>query len=109
MRHEDDPMSSGSTDRDLPFLSAGVIWVGIRQGQWVKENCRRVVKGHTVLLEIGLGLRRMPLIDYRFSLPQRSAPVGGRMKLPPGTAYQGKAQASGAVLDIKVMSPGEAP
>jgi hypothetical protein len=62
-----------------------------------------------VLLEIGLGLRRMPLIDHRFSLPQRSAPVGGRMKLPPGTAYQGKAQASGAVLDIKVMSPGEAP
>jgi hypothetical protein len=51
MRHEDDPMSGGATDRDLPFL---VIRVGIRQGQWVEENRRRVVKGHAVLLEIGL-------------------------------------------------------
>jgi hypothetical protein len=28
-----------------------------------------------VLLEIGLGLRRMPLVDHRFSLPHRSAPA----------------------------------
>jgi hypothetical protein len=49
-----------------------------------------------VLLEIGLGLRRVPLVDHRFSLPQRSAPVGGRMKLPLWTAHQGKAQASAA-------------
>ena len=75
MRHEDDPMPSGATDCNLAFLFAGVIWVGIRQGQGIEENRRRIVKGYAVLLEIGLGLRRMPLIDHRFSLPQRSAAV----------------------------------
>ena len=75
MRHEDDPMSGGPTDRDLPFLSAGVIWVGIRQGQWVEENRRRIVRGYDMLLESGLGLRRVPLVDHRFRLAQRSAPV----------------------------------
>ena len=70
MRHEDDPMSSGSTDRNLAFLSVGVIWVGIRPGQRVEENRCRIVKGYAVLLEIGL--RRVPLLHHRFSLPQRN-------------------------------------
>ena len=70
MRHEDNLMSGGVADRDLPFLSAEVKWIGKGQGQWVEENRRRVIKGYAVFLQIGVCLLRIPLIDHTFSLSQ---------------------------------------
>ena len=91
MRHEDDLMSGGVTDRDLPFLSAGVKWIGKGQRQWIQEDRRRFVKGYAVLLEVGLCLRRMPLVDHGFSLPQPSSQTHRR------TAFTCNASVSGTV------------
>ena len=49
MRHEDDLMSGGVADRDLPFLRAGVIWIGKGQRQRVEEDGRRLTD-HTISL-----------------------------------------------------------
>ncbi len=72
MRYEDDLMSGGVTNRDLAFLSAGVMWIGKRQSQRVEEDRRRLIEGYAVLLDVGLCLPRIPLIDHMFSLPQRN-------------------------------------
>jgi len=70
MRYEDDAMAAAVTNRDLPFLSTGLIGIRKRQGQWVEENRRRLVERYAVLLKVGLGLRCIPLIDHSLSLPQ---------------------------------------
>lgn len=71
MRYEDDPPSGGMPDCDLPFLSAGVVWIGECERQRVKEYGRRLVKGHTVFLNVGLRFRRTPFEDHRHSLSYR--------------------------------------
>ena len=80
MRHEDDLMSGGVADRDLPFLSAGVKWIQKGQRQWAQEDRRRFIERYAVLLEVGFCLRRMPLVDHRFSLPQRSSRTGSFLR-----------------------------
>ena len=72
MRHKDDSMAGRVTDRDLPFLTAGVIRIGKGQSQWVEEDRCSVIEGYAVLVEVGLCLRRIPLIDQTSSLPQPS-------------------------------------
>ena len=63
MRHEDDLMSGGVADRDLPSLSS-VIWIGKGQSQRVEEYRRRFVKGYPVVVNVGLCLPSIPLIDH---------------------------------------------
>ena len=57
MRHEDDPLSGGATDCDLPhlpLLSARVIWIGEGQRQGVEEDGRRLVKGESSVAKEGM-------------------------------------------------------
>ena len=64
MRHEDNLMSGGITYRDLPFSPTGAIWIEEHQGQRIEEYRYFLIKGYVVFLNIGLGLRRVPLIDH---------------------------------------------
>ena len=78
MRHENDLMSGGEADRNLPFLSTGMIRIGKGQSQRVEEHRRRLIKRYSVVVNVGLCLPRIPLIDHQFSLPQgssRTSPV----------------------------------
>ena len=86
MRHENNLASGRITDRDLPFLFAGVVWIEKRQGQWIEEDRHCVLKRYVVFLYIGLGLGRIPLIDHRFSLPHRINRTTS--ELPPGTCVR---------------------
>ena len=63
-------MSAGMTDRNLPFLPAGLMGIGKGQSQCVEKDRCRLLNGHAVLPLIRLGFQRIPLIDYRSSLPQ---------------------------------------
>ena len=72
MRHEYDPIPGGMADGDLPFLVAGVIWIGKRQSQRVEENRCCFLERDTMLPPVGLCLLAISLIDHSLSLPQRA-------------------------------------
>ena len=85
MRHKYNLLSSGVPDGDLPFLFAGMLGIRKSQCQWVKEDSRRLIKRHAMLLNISFCLRRGPLIDHRFqSIAKDSSGLGPRLPSVPG-------------------------
>ena len=68
MGYKDGVVTGGVTDRDLPLLSARILRIGKGQSEWIEEDGRRLIKGYTVLPDVGLCLPCIPLVDHRFSL-----------------------------------------
>ncbi len=79
-RWQCDTKTTGAVaDRDLPLLSAGVIWIAKSQRQQIKEDGRRLIKSYGVLLDVSACFRRVPLIDHAFSLMQPSSNTSSRL------------------------------
>ena len=77
MRHEYNLIPGGMADCDLPFLVGGVMRIGKGQSQRVEENRGSFLEGYAMLLQVGLCLLSMPLIDHSLSLPQRERKTHG--------------------------------
>jgi hypothetical protein len=61
MPYDDEVSLSGKADRDEPHLLLRVIWIDDSSCERITENGRRFFKGYAMLLEVALGLFRIPL------------------------------------------------